>query len=119
MKVAVCASANTKEAKVSERFARSSYFMIYDKDTMDTTFIENNAKNEASGAGGKATKLLSDLGVDVVLVPQLGPKAFDAIEAFEMKAYEYKKGITAHKALYDFFAQDLKEVDTAKGIKKH
>jgi len=119
MKIAICSTGNNKESIVAKRFARCEYFMIYDHETLESTFIENNARNEASGAGGKVSKNLADLDVDVVLVPQLGPKAYDALKAFEIEAYEYDSNSTVHKALYDYFAKEYKEVTEAKGKGKH
>jgi predicted Fe-Mo cluster-binding NifX family protein len=119
MKIAICSTGTTQDAQVSSRYARSEYFMIYDRETLTYSFIENNAKNEASGAGGKATKLLSDKDVQVVLVPQLGPKAFDAFKAFEIEAFEYNKTATVHETLYAYFAKELRPVTEAKGKGKH
>lgn len=119
MKIAVCSTGDNKEALVASRFARCNYFMIYDHETSNATFIENNSKNEASGAGGKVSKYLSDLDVSVVLVPQVGPKAYDALNAFEIEAYEYLPNITVQKALKDFSKNEYSIVTEAKGKSKH
>lgn len=119
MKIAICSTGDTKESVVAKRFARCEFFMIYDHDTLESTFVKNKAKNEASGAGGKVSKNLADLDVEVVLVPQLGPKAYDALKAFEIEAYEYNHNVSAHKALYDYFAKEYSEVTEAKGKGRH
>jgi len=119
MKIAICSTGDKKESIVAKRFARCEYFMIYDHETLKSSFVENKARNEASGAGGKASKNLADLEVNVVLVPQLGPKAYDALKAFDIDAYEYNHNVSAHKALYDYFAKEYNEVTDAKGKGKH
>lgn len=119
MKIAVCSTGNDHQSIVASRFARCEYFMIYDHETSSASFIENNARNEASGAGGKVSKNLSDLDVSVVLVPQVGPKAYDALKAFEIDAYEYAPNITVQQALDSFSKAQLSIVTEAKGKGKH
>jgi predicted Fe-Mo cluster-binding NifX family protein len=82
------------------------------------TFFENLAKEEMSGAGGKAAKQIADLGVDVVLVPEVGPKAYDALEAFDVEVYRYgKNNYSVRDALYEFYENKLAKVtgSTTKG----
>ncbi len=119
MKVAICSTGNTKDSKVASRYARCDYFMIYNHETLESEFIENVAKNEGSGAGGKVTKNLADLDVTVVLVPQVGPKAYDALNAFGIEAFEYKPDTTVHNALYEYFEKVYPQVTEAKGKGKH
>lgn len=89
MKIAICAEGNTESAGASKRYARSDYFAVYDQKVSQFTFVENKAKRESSGAGNRATKILGDLGVDVLLAPKVGPKAFDMLKAFGIAAYQY------------------------------
>lgn len=90
MKIAITSKGKGIKAKIDDRFGRCEYFVIVDTDTTDVKTIENEAKNEGSGAGGKAVRELSKNGVEVVIAPELGPKAVTAIKAFEIKAF--KKG---------------------------
>jgi predicted Fe-Mo cluster-binding NifX family protein len=90
MKIAVTAKNEGLKANIDDRFGRCEYFVILDTETMATETIENEAKNEGSGAGGKAVRALAQKNVDVVIAPELGPKAVTAIKAFEIKAF--KKG---------------------------
>lgn len=88
MKIAVASKGEGLKAKIDDRFGRADYFVIVDLENMESTTIENTAKNESSGAGGKAVRLLANEGVEVLIAPELGPKAVTAIRAFEMKAYK-------------------------------
>ncbi|MFW5841824.1 MAG: NifB/NifX family molybdenum-iron cluster-binding protein [Bacillota bacterium] len=88
--IAICATDNTKDSLVSPRYARSNYFAIYNTSTSAYTFVENDAKKEASGASNKATKILGTHHVDVLLAPKVGPKAFDILNAFNIKVYQYE-----------------------------
>ncbi len=117
MKIAISATEQNENSRVSDRFARAEYFIIYDHDSLTFKSIENPAKKEGSGAGGKAVKVLGDLGVDIVLVPELGPKALDALNAFEIKSYQYPREKTVREVIYMYFEKKLPEllVSTSKG----
>ncbi len=117
MKIAISSLENNENSKVSDRFARTEYFVIYDHEALSFTSIENTAKSAGSGAGGKAVKILGDLGIDIVLVPELGPKALEALEAFEIKSYQYPREKTVREVLYLYFEKKLPEllISTSKG----
>jgi|LGVF01.2.fsa_nt_gb predicted Fe-Mo cluster-binding NifX family protein len=120
IKIAICSNSDNAEGDVSNRFARCDYYTVYDSKTLGFTFVENTANKEMSGAGAKAAKLVSTLGVDVVLVPELGPKAFEALEAFEIKAYQYgSKTYSVRDALYEFYENKLPQLLNPSGKSKH
>ena len=119
MKIGICASDHTPESIVADRFARAKYYAVYNSETLQFGFFNNNAKDEGSGAGGKAVKVLGDLNVDIVLVPELGPKALDALKAFDIKSYQYKQGKTVREALYEYFEKKLPELLNASIKGKH
>jgi len=117
MKIAISSNEKTENSKVSDRFARSEFFIIYDHEDLSFTAIENTAKKAGSGAGGKAVKILGDLNVDIVLVPELGPKALEALQAFEIKSFQYPREKTVREVLYLYFEKKLPElfISTSKG----
>ena len=117
MKIAISSSGNNENSKVSNRFARSEYFIIYDHDTLSFKSIENTAKSSGSGAGGKAVKILGDAGVTIALVPELGPKALEALKAFDIQSYQYPREKTVREVLYLFFEKKLPSllISTSKG----
>ncbi len=119
MKIAICASDNNPESLVADRFARADYFAVYNSEDLQFSFFDNPAKKEGSGAGGKAAKILGDLDIEVVLVPELGPKAIDALNAFEIKSFQYKQGETVRAALYSYFEKKLPEMLDASVKGKH
>lgn len=119
MKIAICASNHTPESIVASRFARAEFFAVYNSETLQFQFFNNTAQNEGSGAGGKAVKVLGDLNVDIVLAPELGPKALEALTAFDIKSYQYKQGKTVRAALYEYFEKKLPELLDASVKGKH
>ena len=117
MKIAISSNENHEDSKVSDRFARCEYFIIYDHEALLFTSVQNTAKSAGSGAGGKAVKILGDLDVDVVLVPELGPKALEALQVFDISSYQYPREKTVKEAIYLYYEKKLPElkISTSKG----
>ncbi|MFC1808949.1 NifB/NifX family molybdenum-iron cluster-binding protein [Candidatus Omnitrophota bacterium] len=84
MNICVTAQGNTLDAEIDSRFGRCQYFIIVDSDTLDHEVIEN--KNVAAGGAGiQAGQLMCDKGVDVVLTGNVGPNAFQTLQAANIK----------------------------------
>lgn len=112
MKIAVCAKSTGMDAFADDRFGRAEYYVIVDMDKRICETLENTAKSETAGAGGSAVRLLSEADVDVLLVPELGPKAVDAVNAFEMKAYRYTDRVSVRELVEAFQAGQLEPVES-------
>ena len=102
MKIGICAKNNGLESEVADRFGRANNYVIFDTETKEVLTIENIAKNEASGAGGTAVRLLDKYKVEIVLAPELGPKAMDAIKAFNIDAYAFGNSKTVKEAIENY-----------------
>lgn len=119
MIIAVCAKTEGLSSKVDERFGRAQYFVIVDTETDQAKTVENTAKFESGGAGGAAVRLLSQEGVKVVLAPELGPKAMDAVKAFELSVYRYADTKSVQETLDDYQAGKLEEISGSTTTSKH
>ena len=84
MKICITAQGNTLDAAVDPRFGRCQYFIIVDPDTQDHEAIDN-ASDVAGGAGIQAGQLMNDKGVEVVLTGNVGPNAFQTLQAANIK----------------------------------
>jgi len=111
MKIAVCAKGEGLKALVDERFGRTDQFVIFDMETKEVKTVENSAKNAGVGAGGQAVRILNEENVEVVIVPEVGPKAVDALKAFEIKAYRLGESKTVEEAIKKYESKDLKEFE--------
>jgi predicted Fe-Mo cluster-binding NifX family protein len=116
MKISICSKKEGLDSLVDERFGRAENFTIIDLDTMAIETVENIAKNQASGAGGEAVKLLSKYNVDIAIVPHLGPKAETAMEAFEIKTVSQEDYKSVGEVLEAYKAGKLKEITKKKGL---
>lgn len=112
MKIAVCAKSTGMDAIADDRFGRAEYYVVFNTDERVSKTVENTAKNESAGAGGSAVRLLSKAEVDVILVPELGPKAVDAVKAFDMKAYRYTDRVTVRELVAAYQAGELERIET-------
>lgn len=112
-KIAIASSGPSEHDKVADRFARASYFIVYDQASLTFTAIKNTGQVASSGASSAAAKILLEHNVNVVLAPKLGDKAFMALEAMEIDSYEYKNQPTVRDALYSFFEHQLPKIENA------
>lgn len=119
MKIAVCAKSEGLTSKVDDRFGRAEKYVIFDTETKAVETIENTAKNQPSGAGGNAVGLLDKNGSNVVLVPELGPNAMTALNAFSIEAYAYSDSKTVEEAINKYQNGELKKLLTNTNEGKH
>ncbi|BDU50361.1 NifB/NifX family molybdenum-iron cluster-binding protein [Haliovirga abyssi] len=110
MRIAITAKGEGLKSMVDDRFGRCENFVIFDTETKETTTVDNDAKNESGGAGGKAVRILSLNKVDVVIAPELGPKATEGLKAFEIKAYKKGNSATVEEAINNYNENKLEEI---------
>ena len=85
MKIAIPLDVNKTD--VCPAFARTPYFMVYDKEQDKTDILKNPAANECGGAGGKAAQFMIDSGITTVITPRCGENAAMVLKAAEIKIY--------------------------------
>jgi len=100
--IAVPSDGKTVDSQISDRFARASFFLVFDEEGLLREVIENKAKEAGHGAGGQAVQELSRSGVFVVLAPRIGPKAQAALNAAGMEFYEVKNCNTCKQAVEEY-----------------
>lgn len=116
MKISICSKKEGLDSLIDERFGRTENFTIIDLDTMFIETVENTAKNEASGAGGEAVKLISKYNVEAAIVPHLGPKAEKAMEAFGIKTFSQEDYKSVIEVLEAYKSGKLKEIKRKKEL---
>jgi len=113
MKVAITAETGSWDAQVDPRFGRAKCFVVKDNETGDWRSIPNETNLHAvQGAGIQTAQNLVQSGVDAVLTGNVGPKAFAALQAAEIKVYIGVSG-TVREAFEQFEAGSLSPTEDA------
>ncbi|MBB6481789.1 NifB/NifX family molybdenum-iron cluster-binding protein [Spirochaeta isovalerica] len=99
MNIAFCSTGCDLNSSVDERFGRTTNFLIYKTETGETTCIENRARTAKGGAGALAVQQLVDNNVSVIIAPEVGPQAMDALKKFNITAYNQQGASTVKEAL--------------------
>ena len=81
MKICITAQGDNLDAQVDPRFGRCQYFIIVDPETKEFEAIENSNIQAMGGAGIQSGQLIASKGVNVVLTGNVGPNAFQTLQA--------------------------------------
>lgn len=85
MKTLITSSGDNISSYFDKRFGRAAWFCIYDEETHQTSFLENENINANNGAGTKAAEKMVELNVEKVISGDFGPKAKDLLEKFNIQ----------------------------------
>lgn len=85
MKTIITSTGNQLNSIFDLRFGRAACFCVFDEQTKEVQFIENDSINAASGAGAKAVEKVAELGVTKVISGDFGPKAKELLEKFNIQ----------------------------------
>ena len=109
-KVCVTSSGNGLDAEVDPRFGRASNFFIVYTDTLDYEVISNPNVDAAGGAGIQSGQLIASKGAKAVLTGNVGPNAFQTLQAAGLDIYTGVTG-TIRDAVEKFNDGSLKPTD--------
>jgi predicted Fe-Mo cluster-binding NifX family protein len=88
MKIAIPVDDKTMDTNVCISFGRTPYFLIYDTESKESTFLDNEAIASQGGAGILAAQTIVDNKADALLTPRCGQNAADVINAANIKIYK-------------------------------
>jgi len=119
MKIAIPSKDGKIDGDMDERFGRGEYFIVFnceDNKIISTDTINNESKNESSGAGTKTVKDLYDLGVNSIIVKgEIGPKSWAVIKEFNLQVYNGKDYSSSKEAINAFLEGKLNKVEEPRG----
>lgn len=111
MKIAIGLEENNYNSQVDRRFGRASFFILIDSITNNCEIIENEAKDEATGAGLKVVKNLVNLGVEEIIAGEIGPKAAVLIEEFNIPVYKLGELKKVNEVMENYREKRLEKFD--------
>lgn len=85
MKTVITSSGNTIQSNFDRRFGRAAWFCLYDEETGQTEFIENENKNVQGGAGIRSAEKMVELKVSKIISGDFGPKAKDLLNKLNIQ----------------------------------
>ena len=95
IKICVAASNKDVNSEIDSRFGRCGYFVFFtiqDKEIINMDIVQNSGVNQGSGAGVKASEQLGEIGENVLIAQNIGPKATSVLEKLNIKIVK-KSGI--------------------------
>lgn len=119
MKIVMPVDENNMETKVSVSFGRAPFFLVYDLETKENTFIDNKAATSPGGAGIIAAQTVVDSKTEALLTPRCGQNAADVLKSGKVKLYKSIDGTVEEniKAFNDGKLDPLDEIHA--GFHKH
>ena len=107
-KIAVSSEGPTLDDIVDPRFGRAGGFVVVTLPDKSVEYIDNGASQTMSmGAGIETAERMSRAGVDVVISGYVGPKAFEALKAADIKICQDVEGVTVREAVERFERGEL------------
>lgn len=88
MKVAIPVNDRSMNSSVCQSFGRTSFFLIYDSESKESSFLDNSAAASQGGAGIKAAQTVVDNKVNALITPRCGENAAEVLKAANIKLYK-------------------------------
>jgi len=103
MKVVVSSQGENLDAPASPVFGRCPTYVFVDTETIEFEAVPNPAMSQGGGAGIQAAQFVVNMGVEAVLTGNLGPNAFDVLQAAGVPSYlviegTVRQAVEAYKA---------------------
>lgn len=112
MKIAISSTGQRLESDIDPRFGRCKYFLVVDTDTEEFEVFSNESAEVMGGAGIKAARFVADLNVKAILTGNIGPNAFDTLNAAGIEILTGIEG-TVNGAIEDYKEGKLKSAQAS------
>jgi predicted Fe-Mo cluster-binding NifX family protein len=92
MRIVVSSQGDNLDAAASPVFGRCPTYLFVNTETMVSEAVPNPAMNQGGGAGIQAAQFVVNQGAEAVLSGNLGPNAFDVLQAAAVPGYLIAEG---------------------------
>jgi predicted Fe-Mo cluster-binding NifX family protein len=117
MKLVISSQGDTLDAAASPVFGRCPTFLFVDTETLEFESVPNPAMSQGGGAGIQAAQFVVNRGAGAVLTGNLGPNAFDVLQAAGVPGYLVPEG-TVRQAVEAYKAGRLQSMGGAS-VQEH
>jgi len=118
MRICVTSQGKDLDSEVDPRFGRCAYFLIVDTENMEFEAVLNGGVGAAGGAGIQAAQAIAGLGAEAVVTGNVGPNAFEALNAAGIRMFTGASG-TVRRTVEAFKAGALKETTAGPTTGSH
>ena len=112
MKIVISSQGETLESQASPVFGRCPFYLFADTETLSAKAVANPAMSQGGGAGIQAAQFVVNQGAQAVLSGNLGPNAFDVLQAAQVPGYLIADG-SVGQAIEAFKAGQLQPMQGA------
>lgn len=110
MKIVLTMQQDSQHAATDPSFGRCSYFAVIDTDTNAIQFLPNKARE--SGSGVNAAGIVAKAEPDLVIVGNIGPKAFQVLNHAGIPVYHGLKNSIA-ETIHSYHIGELEKLSAA------
>lgn len=101
MKMLITSTGNSLNSKLDLRFGRAAWFCVYNPETKESEFLENENINAQGGAGTRSAEKVAELGIKQVISGDFGPKAKSLLERFKIQMIILDESSTTIQQIID------------------
>ena len=112
MRIVVSAQGESLDVPASPVFGRCPTYVFVDTETLEFEAVPNPAMSQGGGAGIQAAQFVVNQGAQAVLSGNLGPNAFDVLQAAGVPGYLISEG-TIRQAVEAYKAGQLQPMGGA------
>ncbi|MCU0849472.1 MAG: NifB/NifX family molybdenum-iron cluster-binding protein [Spirochaetes bacterium] len=113
MKLCISATGPNLDSGVDSRFGRCRYFIFINPSSMEFESFENDSSGASGGAGVQSAKFVADNGAKAVITGNVGPKAYNALNAAGIEIITIEAGILVKEAVLNYQAGKYRPVTGA------
>jgi predicted DNA-binding protein (UPF0251 family)/predicted Fe-Mo cluster-binding NifX family protein len=111
--IAVASVGTTPISLIEERFGRCNYFLLWNPHNDKYTLLEKHHEDGGPGLGTDSAQELIRGGVNILIVNNIGPKAFMLLQRANIAVYSGASGRTVAEAIEMFSTQQLTKLEVA------
>jgi len=106
MKLAIPSLGRTLKSAMSYQLGRAPFIIIYDSDTKDYKTFENTGFQLKDGSGLRAAEIILENDADVLLIKEIGRKAYSFLMKEQVNVHMLKSGETVKSVINRFMEKE-------------